>query len=902
MKSSLQGEAAIKSLKDQGWYDSLAKAMAEARYELRENRDQPGVWQGSNEAHGLRQEFTSDGVRVETKSTTGEPHRLGLRLRSIGYGVSEQITGTGNIEGKKNRIEIRRSIEGGELTEWYVNSGVGLEHGYTLSAPPGERRGEVRLRVVMAIEGDLRTKDGGSGQKIEFENESRESVLTYEKLAVEDVLGRRLAAKMGAEGNSIWIEVDDRDATYPVTIDPTITQQAYLKASNTGAFDLFGRSVAISGETVVVGAYQESRNATGVNGDQTNNSAIDSGAAYVFVRSGGTWSQQAYLKASNTGEFDQFGYSVAISGETIVVVAPGEDSNATGVNGDQTDNSAGFSGAAYVFVRSGGTWSQQAYLKASNTGTNDLFGWSVAISGETIVVGAIGEDSNATGVNGDQTNNSAIDSGAAYVFVRSGGTWSQLAYLKASNTGTNDLFGYSVAISGETIVVGAPNEADTGAAYIFSLTSPPFLTNSISDSFGCTGPGDALNVTLEVTNPSGTAQVGTATASLPAQLLALPGTCAATIGACTVVDASTISWSGTLAPGQRTTITYQVQVADGTASGAQLCIASTASFTGGSPATINTCATVNCPGSIPGLPLGGLAETNDQKPGSVLIFNIYTSSATAPATQNTRISITNTDVARSIAVHFFFVDGSNCSVADRYICLTQSQTMTLLTSEQDPGTTGYLVAVAVDSQTGCPINFNHLIGDEYVKFATGHAANLGAESIPAIAGGLPPCNANSDSAVLSFDGIRYGRVAAVLASSSIQSRGDGNDTLLIVNRINGDLRTTASTLGSLFGILYDNAEEPHSFTLAGQPCQLRSSLSNSFPRTTPRFEVVIPAGNTGWIKLYSPTAVGILGAQINFNANVGSAAGAFNQGHNLHKLRLSNTNSYTIPIFPPACL
>ena len=125
-----------------------------------------------------------------------------------------------------------------------------------------------------------------------------------------------------------------------------------------------------------------------------------------------------------------------------------EDSAATGVNGNQADNSAFASGAAYVFVRSGSTWSQQAYLKASNTGPNDLFGASVAISGNTVVVGAFGEDSAATGVNGDQTSNSATDSGAAYVFVRSGSTWTQQAYLKASNTGASDFFGISTAISG----------------------------------------------------------------------------------------------------------------------------------------------------------------------------------------------------------------------------------------------------------------------------------------------------------------------------------------------------------------------------------------------------------------------------------------------------------------------
>jgi len=262
------------------------------------------------------------------------------------------------------------------------------------------------------------------------------------------------------------------------------SQQAYLKASNTGGGDQFGIAVAISGDTIVVGANSEDSNATGVDGDQSDNSAVQSGAAYVFTRSGSTWSQQAYLKASNTGAGDAFAGEVAIAGDTIVVGAPAEASNTSGVDGNQADNSATLSGASYVFARSGTSWSQQGYLKASNAATNDVFGSSVAISGDTIVVGAYREASNATGVDGDQSDNSAVQSGAAYVFTRSGSTWSQQAYLKASNTGANNLFGQSVALSGDTIVVGAYVEssnatgidgdqannlaAESGAAYVFT--------------------------------------------------------------------------------------------------------------------------------------------------------------------------------------------------------------------------------------------------------------------------------------------------------------------------------------------------------------------------------------------------------------------------------------------------
>jgi hypothetical protein len=134
---------------------------------------------------------------------------------------------------------------------------------------------------------------------------------------------------MVATGRWVEIEVEDRAAAYPITVDPLV-QQVYGKASNPGTTDRFGYAVALAGDTLVVSADQEDSAATGVNGDQSSNAASDAGAVYIFVRSGGSWSQQAYLKASNTGAGDRFGQDVAISGDTVVVGANDEDSDATG--------------------------------------------------------------------------------------------------------------------------------------------------------------------------------------------------------------------------------------------------------------------------------------------------------------------------------------------------------------------------------------------------------------------------------------------------------------------------------------------------------------------------------------------------------------------------------------------
>jgi hypothetical protein len=220
--------------------------------------------------------------------------------------------------------------------------------------------------------------------------------------------------------------------------------------------------VAISSETIAVAAVGDDSVASGVNGDQADNSATNAGAVYVFVRNGTTWTQQAYLKASNTDASDSFGAALALSVDTLVVGAPEEDSSATGVGGDQADNSAGASGAVYVFVRNGSLWSQQAYIKASNTGVGDFFGISgVSVSGDLLAVGALSEDSNATGIDGDENNDSASRAGAVYVFSRSGTAWSQDAYIKGSNTEAGDGFGASTALSGELLAVGAFGEASS---------------------------------------------------------------------------------------------------------------------------------------------------------------------------------------------------------------------------------------------------------------------------------------------------------------------------------------------------------------------------------------------------------------------------------------------------------
>src|SRR5215467_4028308 len=366
------------------------------------------------------------------------------------------------------------------------------------------------------------------------------------------------SAAKGINGNEDDRSIPEAGAVYIfVRSGMTWSQQAYIKASNTGnaavgdAYaegDQFGYSISLSddGNTLAVGAIGEDSNATGINGNQDDNSANQAGAVYVFARAGATWSQQAYVKSTMTRANVWFGYSVAISGNgdtlavgeydadrgkgalyvltrsggmwthqariqatnaeiqdslgyslaisddgnTIASGAADEDClkpgiNPTGCGNDQETNQS--SGAAYVFVRNGTTWTQQVFLKASNPGKEDWFGVRIAISGDgnTVAVGAQNEDSAAKGINGKQDDDSAPEAGAVYLFTRSGTTWTQHSYVKASNTRAGDEFGSSIALSrdGRTLLIGARGEdggakgvngnqaddsvRDAGAAYLF---------------------------------------------------------------------------------------------------------------------------------------------------------------------------------------------------------------------------------------------------------------------------------------------------------------------------------------------------------------------------------------------------------------------------------------------------
>jgi hypothetical protein len=304
-----------------------------------------------------------------------------------------------------------------------------------------------------------------------------------EAVGINSDQANNLANRSGA------VYVFNRDNADVWDVTPT-----YVKASNTEEDDRFGSAIALSanGNTLAVGATGES--GAGISGN--NNDTPRSGAVYVYSRNeAGDWSDAFYIKAStvavNIDIEDFFGVVVALSadGNTLAVGAPGEDSEAVGIDGDQANNLAPFSGAVYVFSRdSAGDWGgTPTYVKASTTEADRFFGRAIALSADsnTLAVGAHLESSEAVGIGGDQANSMASNSGAVFVFNRDGGSWSQLAYVKASNTGVEDEFGFAVALSadGNTLAVGATDEGsdavgingdqadntapDSGAVYVY---------------------------------------------------------------------------------------------------------------------------------------------------------------------------------------------------------------------------------------------------------------------------------------------------------------------------------------------------------------------------------------------------------------------------------------------------
>lgn len=453
----LQGQPAIDYLKQHGLFKSIKDAVEADRYEMHwvseglperlPGTGHPGSsegWQANNPNQNLQASFSRDGALIAPRqSCTGTTWQMALKLHSIGYGKRLSQVAQGPMRASGNRIEYARSVNlpnpqsafrlgrNPQLTEWYVNKPEGIEQGFTLSERPEVTFGTEPLRLALSVTGGLRASLEDDGQAVALSFRDGRQALRYDHLAAFDALGRLLPVRMEVRGEVVALVVEDATAVYPVNIDPLFAEVKKLTASDAATVDEFGFSVGISADTIVVGA------------DGKNSGT---GAAYIFKRDqGGTgnWGQVKKLTASDATTNNYFGWSVGISGDTVVVGASGNS----------------LTGAAYVYERNQGgsdNWGQVKKLTASDAAANDVLGGAVSISADTIVVGANGKNSGT---------------GSAYIFKRNqGGTgnWGQVKKLTAGDAMEQDRFGSSVGISGDTVLVGASGKnSNIGAAYIY---------------------------------------------------------------------------------------------------------------------------------------------------------------------------------------------------------------------------------------------------------------------------------------------------------------------------------------------------------------------------------------------------------------------------------------------------
>jgi hypothetical protein len=418
----------------------------DARYHPR--MEGPGadpVLVAANPAHRFASRYHARGVSLRI---AGSPAlEMNVSRVRVDDRVHPLVTAPWTV--REGRIERTSTSGAFEIVEWYLNASVGLEQGFTIDAPADRAAaGTSTIGVAIDVGSAWTPRLDAGGRTIHFDGPAGER-LRYGHLAAWDARGRALPARLAADGQTIAVSVDVEDARYPVTIDPFI-QQAQLLAPAGVADAFFGWSVAIDRDTAVVAAPFE----------VTEGPVLTVGAGYVFTRRGGLWSFEARLGSSGAGPVAGLGWDVAVEGNTAVLGAP---------------FGGGSPGVALVFTRSGSTWAQQAVLTGVDTAAFDLFGFRVAIDGETVLVGAPAHEGR----------------GAAYVFTRTGNTWAQQAELGAGEGEVGDLFGVSVGLDGSTAVIGAQSDdvgavIDQGAAYVF------------------TGSGSVWTESARVSGPEGT--------------------------------------------------------------------------------------------------------------------------------------------------------------------------------------------------------------------------------------------------------------------------------------------------------------------------------------------------------------------------------------------------------------
>ncbi len=471
---------------DQLLHPALPQFLQEVSQQLPENWHPQAMHNGdvqlNNPVQRLKAYIDEQGIHL--KGANG--YALKMQLTHFGFNGCLKTPQSANVRIDGVRVDV---VHDPDLKEWFINTPVGIEQGFSLMrAFDKPHAGALsaahqRFELHFKLSGDLLPEASAEG--LDFKDPSGRIQMHYHQLLAFDANHQILPARFELAGNYLKLLVDTADAVYPVTIDPLFSSEQELTASDASAEDQFGDAVAVDGDTIVIGAPL-----------RNSGTSQDTGAVYVFVRDPetGDFTELERFIGTDTTANDKFGSAVDVDGNTIVIGAP-EDDSAT-----LTD-----SGSVYVFVRdpSTGDFDQQQKLEASDAAAQDLFGSSVYIEGNTIVVGAPRKD--------DGTSTAA---GAAYVFTRdpndATNPWSQQQKLMAADASAEDEFGAAVTFNGSTIVVSAPLDNlgalgtifDAGSLYVFTrdqtLSTDPWTQDQkLTASDGSAGDRLGFSVSID---------------------------------------------------------------------------------------------------------------------------------------------------------------------------------------------------------------------------------------------------------------------------------------------------------------------------------------------------------------------------------------------------------------------
>ncbi len=516
---NLDGEKAKEYLAQNNLSQSLNKAVQAARYSVNWVEHAPISNQSSAfEAKNLQQEFaayfSNDGVNLVSREAN-ENWNFSLKLKSYGRGGEQWAVGSGQWTVNKTRVSASYQIESqilnrkSNIDELFENKPEGLEHSFIIKEKIEDQKPKTEdqfLKIALTLSGDLHARAAEDGQSVSLVKQSGETVLRYDKLKSWDANGKELASRMELDGDELSLVVDDTEAVYPVTIDPTFTQVKKLLAADGAANDIFGSSIAMSGNTAVISAVND-------------NDA--QGSAYVFERNSGganNWDQVKKLTASDGAAGDNFGRSVAIDGNTVVV---------------------GSDRAAYVYGRNAGgadNWSEVKII-TEDIGTQATFG-QLAISVNTIFLGVstntpeagVGPvfvyDQDQGGLNnwgevkqltleggsGFDSFPGAIDVADDTAIIASNGSQGIAQIYRRDEGGVNNwgrverifggFFPAAVGISGDTAVIGALAFSGNGEAHIYGRNTGGAdswdLVKTITASDGA--PGDSFGISVGISN------------------------------------------------------------------------------------------------------------------------------------------------------------------------------------------------------------------------------------------------------------------------------------------------------------------------------------------------------------------------------------------------------------------